>query len=145
MRSLFLLGDTAKRHPDVVEWFDDHRGPLGDVARHWFEVLRQCGDDVVEVLHDNQPTACVDGAAFAYVDAFTGHVNVGFFQGADLPDPSGLLQGSGRFMRHVKIRPDGEIDEEALVALIDAAYVDVKARLGSSSPVRAQATTGDGR
>ena len=131
MRPLFRLEDASTRHPSVVLWFANHEGPLGTIALHWFEVLRKCGNDVRETLHDGQPTACVDGAAFAYVDAFKAHVNVGFFQGAELPDPEGLLIGSGKFMRHVKLRPDLEVDATALSALINAAYVDVKERLGT--------------
>ena len=71
------------------------------------------------------------GAAFAYIDAFASHVNVGFFQGAELPDPKGLLEGTGKFMRNVKLRPGTEADVPALSALIDAAYADVKARLAA--------------
>lgn len=126
---MFRLDGTARRHPSVAQWFDDHAGPLGAIARRWFEALHRCGDDVREVLHDGQPTVCVEGAAFAYVDAFTAHVNVGFFQGAELPDPVGLLKGSGKSMRHVKLSPDAEEDAAALLALIDAAYADLKARL----------------
>ncbi|ASC73572.1 hypothetical protein XM38_045410 [Halomicronema hongdechloris C2206] len=129
MRKLFRLDNTAKCHPSVVWWFGAHQDPLGAIAQRWFEALRSCGPDVEETLHDGQPTACVDGAAFAYVDAFTSHVNVGFFQGAELPDPEGMLEGSGKFMRHVKLRPDAEVDPTALSALIDAAYADVKTRL----------------
>lgn len=133
MRPLFRFDDTAKHHPAVARWFENHQSPLGAMARRWFEALRQRGDDVTEVLHDGQPTACVDGAAFAYVDAFTAHVNVGFFQGAELPDPKGLLEGSGKFMRHVKLRADAEVDSAALSTLIDAAYADVKQRLAAES------------
>jgi hypothetical protein len=142
MRPLFRLGDTAKRHPAVARWFDHHHGPCGGIARRWFEALRQCGDDVREVMHDGQPTACVDDAAFAYVDAFTAHVNVGFFQGAELPDPEGLLEGSGKFMRHVKVRPDKEVDAAALSALIEAAYGDVKERLVTESQSHATPAQG---
>ena len=60
----------------------------GAIAQHWFEVMRGCGDDVRELLHDGHPTACVGDAAFAYVNAFTAHVNVGFFRGAEIADPS---------------------------------------------------------
>jgi len=84
---------------------------------------------VRELIHDGQPTACVGDAAFAYVDAFKAHVNVGFFQGAELPDPAGLLEGQGKFMRHVKLRPDGPLDAAALKNLIEAAYAHVRARL----------------
>ena len=131
MRALFRLDGASERHPDVELWWNEHQGPLGAMARRWFEAIRRCGDDVREVLHDGQPTACVGGAAFAYIDAFTSHVNVGFFQGAELPDPQGLLEGAGKFMRHVKLRPGEEVDVSALSVLIDAAYTDVKARLAA--------------
>jgi len=105
------------------------RGDLGAIARRWFDVMRRCGDDVSELLHDGHPTACIGDAAFGYVNAFTAHVNVGFFRGAEFADPDGLLEGAGRFMRHVKLRPDRDVDAAALARLIDTAYADMKRRL----------------
>jgi hypothetical protein len=90
--------------------------------------MSACGPDVRELMHDDQPTACVGDAAFGYVDAFTAHVNVGFFRGAELADPAGLLQGTGKFMRHVKLRPDRPLDSPALEALIETAYADMRRR-----------------
>jgi len=107
----------------------EHPGELGAIAQRWFDVLRACGDDVRELLHDGHPTACVGDAAFAYVNAFTAHVNVGFFRGAELADPNGLLEGAGKFMRHVKLRPDANVDAAALTWLIEVAYADIKRRL----------------
>jgi hypothetical protein len=66
---------------------------------------------------------------FGYVHVFTAHVNVGFFQGASLADPARLLQGNGKHMRHVKLRPETEIDAAALSRLIETAYLDIKARV----------------
>jgi hypothetical protein len=91
--------------------------------------MRGCGDDVRELLHDGHPTACVGDAAFAYVNAFKAHVNVGFFRGAELGDPAGLLEGTGKFMRHVKLKPERNVDARALRKLIDTAYADMKRRL----------------
>jgi hypothetical protein len=54
---------------------------------------------------------------------------VGFFHGAALPDPARLLQGNGKFMRHVKLRPGTPTNAAALGRLIDAAYVDIKDRV----------------
>lgn len=133
MRALFRLDDTSERHPAVQLWWDENQGPIGGIAQQWFEAIRHCGDDVREVLHDGQPTACVGGAAFAYVDVFRSHVRVGFFQGAELPDPKGLLEGAGKFMRHVKLRLGEDVDVAALSVLINAAYSDVKARLAAES------------
>jgi hypothetical protein len=109
----------------------EHDDELGAIARRWFEVMRGCGDDVRELLHDGHPTACVGDAAFAYANAFKAHVNVGFFRGAELADPDGLLEGTGKFMRHVKLRPDQEVDPGALRRLVRAAYIDIKQRLRS--------------
>jgi hypothetical protein len=108
---------------------EEHAGELGAIAQHWFEVLRNCGDDVRELLHDGHPTACVGDAAFACVNAFTAHVNVGFFRGAKLSDPQHLLEGTGKFMRHVKLGPERDLDAVALSKLIETAYSDMKARL----------------
>ena len=105
-----------------------HSGELGSIARRWFEVMRECGEDVRELLHDGHPTACVGDAAFAYVNVFTAHVNVGFFRGAEIADPEGLLEGNGKFMRHVKLRPDRDVDASALLKLIATAYTDMKKR-----------------
>jgi len=88
-----------------------------------------CGSDVRELLHDGHPTACVGDAAFAYVNAFKAHVNVGFFRGAELADPEGLLVGTGKFMRHVKLKLGTEVDDDTLKALIDTAYTDMRERL----------------
>lgn len=108
---------------------DEHATELGAIARHWFNVIRSCGEDVRETLHDGQPTACVGGVAFAYVDAFKTHVNVGFFRGAGIADPDHLMEGSGRYMRHVKLTPSDKSDGAALSGLIHRAYTDIKLAL----------------
>ncbi len=107
----------------------ENSGELGAIAQRWFEVMRDRGDDVRELLHDGHPTACVGDAAFAYVNAFKAHVNVGFFRGAEIADPDGLLEGTGKFMRHVKVRPERDLDAMALLKLIETAYADMKRRL----------------
>jgi hypothetical protein len=107
----------------------EHADELGAIAQYWFAVMRGCGDDVRELMHDGYPTACVADAAFAYVGAFRAHVNVGFFRGAELPDPHRLLEGTGKFMRHVKLRPEGDVDSTALSELIRTSYTDMKVRL----------------
>jgi len=106
-----------------------HEGPLSALARQWFEVMRSCGDEVREVFHDGCPNACLGYAPFGYVNVFTSHVNVGFFHGASLPDPARFLQGNGKSMRHVKLRPETPIDAATLRKLIEAAYSDIKARV----------------
>lgn len=126
---LLRFNGAVECDPAIDAWMKEHPGELGTIAQQWFEVMRQCGDEVCELLHDGCPTACLGDAPFGYVNVFTSHVNVGFFHGAALPDPARLLQGSGKFMRHVKLRPGTTINATALNKLIDAAYSDIKARV----------------
>ena len=133
MSQLFRLSSSVERDPAIEAWMKKHTDELGKIARHWFEVMRACGEDVREILHDGQPTACVADAAFGYVDAFKAHVNVGFFRGAEIADPEGLLEGTGKFMRHVKLSPRRDFDATALSKLIRTAYADMKDRVRAES------------
>jgi hypothetical protein len=126
---LLRFNGTVERDPAIDAWMKRHAGELGNIAHEWFEVMRACGDEVREVLHDDCPVACLGDAPFCNVDVFTLHVNVGFFHGAALPDPARLLQGAGRSMRHVKLRAGAATDAASLRNLITAAYADMKARL----------------
>ena len=126
---LMRFPSAVKRDPAIDVWMHKHCGQLGLIAQRWFEIMRACGADVRELLHDGHPTACVDDAAFGYVNVFTAHVNVGFFRGADIADPHGILEGTGKSMRHIKLRPEHEVDAAALTKLIETAYTDMKRRL----------------
>jgi hypothetical protein len=120
---------AVERDPAIDAWMKKHEGELGAIARQWFDVMRKCGDEVRELLNDGCPVACLGDAPFGYVNVFTSHVNVGFFHGAALPDPAHLLQGTGKFMRHVKLTPETSTNAAALSNLIDMAYRDIKSRV----------------
>jgi hypothetical protein len=132
MSAIFRVSGVGKRDPVIEEWLNK-KDALTAVARTWFKRMRACGEDVLEVMHDGHPVACVEDAPFAYVDVFKSHTNVGFFYGAQLDDPAGLLEGAGKNMRHVKLQPARELDSAALEKLIHAAYLDVKLRLKGDS------------
>ena len=130
MRDRLLRFDGAVEHDPVIDaWLDQRQGELGAIARHWFDVMRKCGDEVRELVHDGCPVACLGDAPFGYVNVFTAHVNVGFFHGSSLPDPERLLEGTGKSMRHVKLRPGVPANTAALHRLIEQAYQDIKARV----------------
>lgn len=145
MSELFRLAGGIPQDPAIDAWFAgsvrldleidallaEPADELRRIARTWFDRIRGCGADVRELMHDRHPVACVEDAAFAYVNAFRAHVNVGFFYGAMLDDPAGLLEGSGRHMRHVKVRWGEPVNADALNELIATAYRDVRLRLKS--------------
>jgi hypothetical protein len=129
MDDVFHFSGAVRRDPAVEAWFAAPDKEMRRIAQPWFERMRGCGDDVRELLHDRHPVACVGDAAFAYVDAFSAHVNVGFFFGTELDDPAGLVEGAGKRMRHVKVRWGEPVNDAALNDLIAAAYRDMRSRL----------------
>jgi hypothetical protein len=125
----FLRFSGTMKHDSAIDaWFRERSGELGAMAQKWFARMRQCGADVRELVHDGCPVACVADVPFAYVNVFKRHVNVGFFNRAALTDPARLLEGTGKYMRHVKLKPGSDVDEAALDNLIAAAYRDGRAR-----------------
>lgn len=132
MSNLLRFPSAAPRDPRVEAWFSKPDDELRRIAQPWFEQMRACGADVRELLQDGHPTACVGDAGFGYVDAFSAHANIGFFFGAALDDPAGLLEGAGKRMRHVKLRWAQPVNTAALSELIAAAYRDIRLRLDSA-------------
>jgi hypothetical protein len=129
MEKLLRFPTAIKHEPAIDVWLREQHPELSALARPWFEMMRACGPDVRELMHDGFPTACVGDAAFGYVAIFRAHANVGFFFGAMLKDPTRLLEGTGKRMRHVKVRPGHAFDTAALGALVQAAYRDIKQRM----------------
>ncbi len=129
MDDILRFPSAVKHDAEIDAWLRAQRADLRPLVETWFACMRQCGDDVRELMHDGCPTACVGDAAFGYVNAFTHHVNVGFFFGALLDDPARLLEGTGKRGRHVKLRPGREVDAVALAQLVGTAYADIRARL----------------
>ena len=132
MNDLLRFTGAVRRDPKIEAWFSDIAGPHRLMVRTWFERMRGCGADVRELLHDGCPVACVGDAPFGYVNAFRAHASVGFYYGAMLADPARLLEGEGKRMRHVKLRPGEKTNVEALSNLIAAAYRDIQQRLGDA-------------
>lgn len=137
MNDLFLFSSAVRHNPAVDAWLRSQSDELRALAETWFARMRACGPDVHEVMHDCCATACVGEAAFAHVGVYRRHVSVYFFFGAFLDDPRGLLEGTGKRGRHVKVRPEQDLDERALAQLITTAYEDMRQRLASSPPLTA--------
>src|SRR5688572_8189342 len=133
---ILRFDNTVKHDPAIDLWLAGRPAEFRAIAQEWFSRIRQCGSDVREVMHDGCPAACVGDGSFAYVNVYKDHVNVGFFNGSALKDPAGLLEGTGKYGRHVKLKPGREIDSDALGNLVEAAYAEVKRRLTHEETTR---------
>jgi hypothetical protein len=105
----------------IVTQFDSDIRELSRLARDLiYEVLPQ----VVEVPWVQQKVIGYGTGPkkmsehFAYIAPQKKHVNLGFYYGAELPDPDGLLEGTGKLLRHVKIRSKEDLQKPAVRALL---------------------------
>ena len=113
---------------------------LAAIARRLRAIIRAVDVSTVETvrLGDNAATYGVgprkmsDG--YAYIMPMRGYINLGFYQGALLADPQRLLEGTGKGLRHVKIRSVAEANRPPIRALVGAALA--RRRKGASAPVR---------
>jgi len=69
-------------------------------------------------------------SGYAYAMPHKGHVNLGFFRGVDLPDPCGRLEGTGKALRHVKIKNEADVADPAICALVTVARDERAAEFG---------------
>jgi hypothetical protein len=69
---------------------------------------------------------------YAYLGAHKSHVNLGFYHGASLKDPAGLLEGTGKKLRHVKLRGMAEARNPAIESLLIQAIADRRRHLNDA-------------
>jgi hypothetical protein len=99
---------------------------VADLARKAKALILMVMPDVVEVVWEKQRIAGYGvgpkkmSEQFCYIALFKNHINLGFYYGADLDDPAGLMQGTGKSLRHIKISDPNKLDDPALQTLLKA-------------------------
>jgi hypothetical protein len=86
----------------VDEYVDSLEGWQREVVSRLRDLIREAAPEATEAIKWAQPVY-EDHGPFCYIKAFKNHVNFGFWRGADLPDPEGLIESSGKKMGHVKV------------------------------------------
>ena len=109
--------------------YDPHVSHLTLALR---EVVLQEAPDAIETISKGYAVAIgfsftgkplKDG--FCHVVTYSGHVNLGFNRGALLPDPNGVLQGTGKSIRHITIRNQAELDRPSIRRYLQAAIEQI--------------------
>lgn len=119
-------------------------GQFSDLVQLASEPLRPVMESVRALILEIDPDACevvrlgekaasygcgprkmIDG--YAYIMPFRSWVNLGFFQGASLIDPQGLLEGTGAKLRHIKLRTVDDTEKPGVRALVEEAYAERRA------------------
>lgn len=116
----------------AAELLAGHDEPVVIVTQWLRELVRASVPDAVESVYEGWHGFGFRRARAGHVCAVfprAGEVRLSFEHGAAMPDPHGLLTGSGSQVRHVQVRAVGDPPAADLVELIDAAL-----ELRSGSP-----------
>jgi len=125
------VDDRLGSFADVVAAAPRH-GDLMGALRNLAHSLHPDGVETASALERSVSWGFAGGKMqhwYAYLRPYAAHVNLGFFQGYRLPDPAGVLMGTGVKLRHVKLRQAGEAAALALADLMIAAQAERRAAL----------------
>lgn len=109
------------------EMISDKSPAIQELARGAKTLLQQVMPEVIEVVWLRQKIAGYGigpkkmSEQFCYIAPYKNHVNLGFYYGSDLTDPTSLLGGAGKNLRHIKLTRPDQLQDPALLALIQSA------------------------
>lgn len=111
----------------VEEFLDSYSPEVREMALKARETVQRVAPKATERVHTGWKIIVYGlgdkmAEQFCAIMPLRSYVNLGFYKGTDLPDPKGLLEGTGKRLRHVKIKQIENADGPALRALIKAAY-----------------------
>ena len=114
--------------PEYVGFLAALDSPVRDLALAARATVLDQAPEALELAYDSYNAVALAFTftgrlkeAFAHVAAYARHVNLGFNQGAMLPDPQGRLRGTGKAIRHVRLTAPEELADQAIRELLDAA------------------------
>ncbi len=119
---------TVRHDPAIDAYVRSEKGALGEILDRLVSLVRSTVPDHDELAVHGSPHFCIESEPFCYVVGYAKHVNLGFCDGTRLSDPEGLLEGKGKTMRHVKLRPGSPLPGAALSRIIRDSARLVRAR-----------------
>jgi len=110
-----------KRYPTFDAYLSDQSKKNQPLIRTLRRFVKHAAPQLVESVKWGNGVWVKGTAPVSYVYSAPDHVQFGFFRGAKLKDPKGLLRGKGAYVRHVRLTKTAEIDEKALRTLLKQA------------------------
>lgn len=117
----------AKRSPKMKAyesfdlWLQDQSPANQTLIKSLRKLVGTCSKKLEETVKWGNGCWVVDGLPICYNYADTDHVQFGFFVGSQVPDPKGLLQGNGKYVRFIRIKSKADIPKAALTKMIKQA------------------------
>ncbi len=108
---------------DIDDILGRHTAEVRKVAKDLRKLVRDAAPDGEERPHKGWGNiGYYSNGQFCYIMPQRNWVNLGFYKGTDLPDPHGLLEGTGKRLRHVKVVPERNVPVEQLKGLVREAF-----------------------
>jgi hypothetical protein len=102
-----------KSNPKVLDYMNSAPSPQREIMFNLRELIYKIVPDATEDFKWGSP-AFSRIKTICYLAAFKKHVTFAFYDGRMLRDPDGILEGTGKMMKHIKLRKIEDIDEEQL-------------------------------
>jgi len=119
--------------PDYLRFLAPFEARITKLALATRKLVFEEAPDSIELIYDaynavatgfgftGRPSEC-----FIHIAVYAKWVNLGFHRGSELEDPKGVLQGTGRLVRHIRIADLADLDSPAVQALVRAAISQAK-------------------
>jgi hypothetical protein len=104
---------TTNRNPDVDAWFAAYTNPQRDLVQAVRDIVLDADPRMSEAIKWKAPTFMYKGNLASFYPKSTRHASLMFHSGASLPDPTGLLEGSGDVSRVAKFLDADDLDAKA--------------------------------
>ena len=124
---------AVRRDPAIDAYVRSRPAPAGEALARLVAIARAAEPRHDEILHRGAPSFCIDGEPYCYLVDYARHVTLGVCHGFALPDPEKLLEGRGKWTRHVRVRLGASFDADAVSRLVAASARRVRA-LRSADP-----------
>lgn len=121
------MNNSRPIHPDYLFFLEVKETPIIELFRSIRALILEMHPDSNELLYHTHALTSVFSIseklsdAFCHIPIYNQHLNLGFNKGALLDDPHGLLQGTGKLIRHIPIKQIAELDRPEVRELIQAA------------------------
>ncbi|GAB3339794.1 hypothetical protein GCM10027299_52680 [Larkinella ripae] len=110
----------------VDAFLADYKPEIRDIALKVRELVQRILPEAYESVHTGYKTIAYGTGPrmsdeICYIAPLSSSVNLGFNYGTQLPDPNGLLKGTGKLLRHIKFESPDEIAAPGITELLEIA------------------------
>lgn len=107
-----------KAYASFADWKKDQSAKNKRLITALQRVVKGCAPHLVTTVKWGQGVFADGDVQKIFMHTEDDHVQFGFYRGSSMKDPKGLLEGKGKYVRHVKIRTPKDIDAKALNPLV---------------------------